>query len=104
MGQWEMIIQDDNTKLEINIYMIKQTREVSYYLSQDGIKKFDPEKEVEPLLKIKRDSQDIFQAMADGLYERGITPKARRFNEEMKLKDDHLQDMRKLVFKDKTKL
>ena len=40
------------------------------------------------------------QALMDGLWERGIRPKDRRYENELELKDAHLQDMRKLVFKE----
>lgn len=48
----------------------------------------------------------ILQSMMDMLWEKGIRPQDKRYPEEiellkgqMKLQDNHLQDMRKLVFK-----
>lgn len=42
--------------------------------------------------------RDQIQAFMDTLWEMGARPKARRFDDEMKLMDNHLQDMRRLVF------
>jgi len=40
------------------------------------------------------------QAMMDALWEYGIRPKERRFDNEMTLLNAHLEDMRRLVFKE----
>ncbi len=47
-----------------------------------------------------RFSQEQLQSLMDGLWSFGIRPKDRRYEEEAKLKDSHLKDMRRLVFKD----
>lgn len=40
------------------------------------------------------------QAMMDGLWEVGVRPKDRRYENEMELQRAHLEDMRRLVFKE----
>jgi hypothetical protein len=42
--------------------------------------------------------QDQLQAFMDTLWEMGVRPKARRFEAEIAIKHQHLQDMRKVAF------
>lgn len=53
--------------------------------------------DVSPTFRLRRDQ---IQALVDGLADKGFTADGRRFPKEMDLMKAHLEDMRKLVFKD----
>lgn len=53
---------------------------------------------VEPFAVLPEES---LQSLADVLYAKGFRPKARRYEEEAALLRAHLEDMRRLVFKEK---
>src|SRR5262245_48757752 len=44
-------------------------------------------------------TREQLQSVADGLAEKGIVPNQRRFAQEIDLMENHLEDMRRLVFK-----
>jgi hypothetical protein len=46
-------------------------------------------------------SRDMVKDMFNALWDDGIRPKERRYETEMSLVNNHLQDMRKLVFENK---
>jgi hypothetical protein len=102
-GKWEIHFEMDLLNGEECIYIINRQADGIGILTGDTMTfhKKGTKWKPEPFIRIGRNHDGLLQALADALYERGIHPKQRRFEDEMKLMDNHLQDMRNLVFKKK---
>lgn len=98
LGKWQIGWQRSNYESGVSVALYLATpdggRDV---MNPDGTVHHVPPGEpiTRPTLVL---NQDQLQAFANGLWEMGARPKARRFDDEMKLLDNHLKDMRRLVF------
>ena len=104
-GEWELMVGDDfnySAPIAVLWKFEKPDGRKFAFCWNDGSVKEVPHGETAPKEAILKLSNTILQAMMDGLWKRGLRPKDRRYEMEIELKDQHLQDMRRLVFKEQT--
>ncbi len=99
-GDWVFRIVDDIQQFSWKAVLFRQTRDGSDVFTWDGKCHHIPPNEKFPDGAAIDFSPDMLQALMDGLWKFGTRPHDKRYEEEAKLRDAHLQDMRKLVFKD----
>lgn len=100
-GEWTFGIQDEMASGRTLAALWRKnpdgTRDVFCW---NGTVQRVPQDKVTPEKGILNLDRSMLQGMMDGLWGLGIRPNDKRYEEEAKLRDAHLQDMRKIVFKD----
>ncbi len=100
-GEWRFRLFDDYS-------MGKQLGRLERNIDANHIELFTPKGEIKTLSNYERCEEadlwrmddSMFQGIMDGLWKAGYRPQDRRYEEESKLRDAHLQDLRRIVFKD----
>ncbi len=101
LGGWEVYLRDLDYAHRVDLMILRRENNEIQVLQADGsISKFSDQElvavDIPPTAKLR---PEMLQAFADALYARGIQPRSRRFQEEQDLLKAHLEDMRRLVFK-----
>ena len=100
---WRAWIQVRDYAWAVDVYLIQElTHGRVRFLQPDGSTMEQDANEavrdsIKPTFRLKRDQ---IQALVDGLAEKGFTANNRRFPQEADLIKAHLEDMRRLVFKE----
>lgn len=101
-GEWKLAIQFDigSYSRKALLWQLRQDGRRAIFSFKTGLGRVLEEgesaREDEPFTI----PDGAMQAIMDGLWEHGFRPKDRRYENEASLMKNHLEDMRKLVFKD----
>lgn len=104
---WRVYVQEQNYfDRTVDVFLIQDFGGDRYRVLQPDMTTMEMRKDeavragtVKPTFQLLPEQ---LQALADGLADKGFLPKQRRFAEEITLLRDHLEDMRRLVFKKET--
>lgn len=100
-GKYRLVIIDDLSNGTTKCALVEDRGEdrAAVFLWNNTFKTLEQGEDAPPEAFL-RVSQSMLQGMMDSLWGKGYRPKYRRFDTEMTLVKAHLEDMRKLVFKE----
>lgn len=103
---WRAWVQIRDYAWTVDVYLIQEfTFGRVRFLQPDGSTREQDSNEairdeIKPTFRLRKDQ---IQSLVDGLADKGFLPSGRRFQQESDLMRAHLEDMRRLVFKESTR-